>query len=326
MADSVADRQFQDAPIVSVAITAYNSAAWLPRSIESALAQRTDFPVEIVVGDDCSSDSTVAVARSYQQHHPGRIRVIERTANVGIQRNYFETFEQCRGRYIAWLDADDQWTDPQKLAIQVAALESDPTINACGHYVRWVNDASNVTRERYPGVAPGRYGLADILRSNLLPTLSVVFRNGIQRGLPAWYFEIAPMTDWPIWVLAALSGDILLLDRTMADYRVTPGSAMISKGQLYWYQTDSRFYEKVEDILPAKWHRLVRREKGRRYEAMAYLLRKQGALAESRRAAVKAFLAPYPLDNLVSKTRTVLASILREAQGKLRRTRTEIPS
>lgn len=302
-------------PMVSVAITAYNSAAWLPRALDSALAQQTNFSVEIVIGDDCSYDETIDVALSYQARYPDRINILKRKSNIGIQRNYFETLNACRGKYIAWLDADDQWTDPEKLAIQISTMEADSTINVTGHYVRWVNDASEVTRERYPSIKPGRYSLADILRSNILPAVSVVFRNGIQHGLPSWYFDIAPMTDWPIWVLAALTGDILLLDRIMADYRVTPGSAMISKGQLYWHETDARFYEKVESIVPQQWHRLVRKEKGDRYEAMAYMLRKQGAFRESRRAASRAFLAPHPLDNMVSKSRTFLASLFHSYLG-----------
>jgi glycosyltransferase involved in cell wall biosynthesis len=307
------------APLVSVAVTAYNSAPWLPRALDSILAQRTDFPIEIVIGDDCSKDDTIAVANSYRERHPDRIRILERDRNIGIQRNYFETFEQCRGKYIAWLDADDQWTDPEKLSLQIAALEADASINACGHFVRWVDDAEQVKRERYPEIAAGRYGLADILHRDFLPALSVVFRNGIHRSLPSWYFDIAPMTDWPIWVLAALSGQILMLDRIMADYRITPGSAMISKGELYWYQTDARFYEYIQTILPPQWQRLVRAEKGKRYESIAYLLRKQGDYIGSRHAAVRAFKSPFPTDRIGTKTKSLIASILREAEWRFQR-------
>ena len=75
-------------PLVSVAITAFNSERWLSKTLDSALRQRTDFPIEIVVADDCSQDSTVAIARSYQARHPNGIRVLERSENLGIQRNH----------------------------------------------------------------------------------------------------------------------------------------------------------------------------------------------------------------------------------------------
>jgi glycosyltransferase involved in cell wall biosynthesis len=125
-------------PLVSVAITAYNSANWLARALDSVLQQRTNFPFEIVIGDDCSQDDTVSIANSYREKHPTIIKVLERTKNIGIQRNYYETFENCRGKFIAWLDADDYWTDPEKLAIQVETLEADPSINICCHFVRWI--------------------------------------------------------------------------------------------------------------------------------------------------------------------------------------------
>jgi glycosyltransferase involved in cell wall biosynthesis len=305
-------------PLVSVAITAFNSADWLPRALESVLKQQTSFPIEIVIGDDCSQDATVSVAHSFRERHPDVIRVCERSKNVGMQRNYYETFEQCRGQFIAWLDADDYWTDPEKLAVQVNVLESDPTISVCGHFVRWVTSAGEVKRDRYPQIAAGRYGLAQISHHNFLPSPSVMFRNGIHRDLPAWYFDLAPTTDWPIWVLAALSGDIILLDRVMADYMMTPGSSFTSKGDLFWYKADARFYEHIEGILPPKWHRLARAEKGRRYESLAYALRKKGDFTASREAALKAFWAPRLIDRFGSKTMALLAAIIRETEWRLR--------
>lgn len=305
-------------PLVSVSITAFNSENWLPRAIESAINQQTAFPIEIVIADDCSTDATLRVAHSYRERYPTVIRVIERSRNIGIQRNYYEAFEQCRGKYIAWLDSDDFWTDPEKLAIQVQTLESEPSLNVCGHFVRWVSTDGEVKRERYPSIAPGRYGLAEIIHHNFLPSVSVMFRNGIHRELPAWYFDLAPITDWPIYVLAALSGDIVLLDRVMADYTLAPGSSLMSKGSLFWHTKDAQFYEKIESILPSTWQRIARAEKGRRYESMAYLLRKQGHFVASRKAAFKAFCSPSPMDNGGSKTKSLLAAVICETQWRLR--------
>jgi glycosyltransferase involved in cell wall biosynthesis len=304
-------------PLVSVAITAFNSADWLPRALDSVLAQRTNFPFEIIIGDDCSQDATVSVANSYRERYPNVIRVLERSKNLGIQRNYYETFEQCRGKFIAWLDADDYWTDADKLRVQVETMESDESINVCGHFVRWVNNVGEAKRDRYPSIAPGRYGLEEILRHNFLPSPSVMFRNGIHRDLPEWYFDLAPTTDWPIWVLAALSGSIVLLDRVMADYVLTPGSSLMGQGDLYWYKMDARFYEYVEKVLPSKWHRLVRAEKGKRYELLAYALREHRDFTASRMTALKAFRAPFLIDRFGSKTKALLASLVREAEWRL---------
>jgi glycosyltransferase involved in cell wall biosynthesis len=305
-------------PVVSVAITSYNSEKWLGQAIESVLKQQADFPVEIVIADDCSKDATVAIAKSYQERYADKVRVLERAQNAGTQRNYYDAFEQCRGKYIAWLDADDYWTDPAKLAIQVAALEADPSIMVCCHYVRWVirGKDGEVTRERFPTLPPGRHGMASILHSNFLPSPSVVFRNGLHRQLPEWYFEVPPLTDWPLYVVAARSGDILLIDRVMADYTLNPTSAFWGEGDVFWQRMNVEFFSRVESIIPAEFFREVRAEKGRRYEAIAYALRKKGDFVGSRKAAVEAFRSPGISDNLRSKTETLLASFVREMQWR----------
>jgi glycosyltransferase involved in cell wall biosynthesis len=296
--------------LVSVSITAFNSEEWLPRALDSVLLQRTSFPIEIVIGDDHSMDGTVAIARSYQERNPLPIRVLERSKNLGMQGNYYETFEQCRGKYIAWLDADDYWTAPDKLTIQAQLLESDSSVSACGHFVRWVMRDGRLVRERHPSISPGRYGLGEIIRHCIAPSPSIVFRNGIHRDLPKWYYGLKDMVDWPILALAALSGDIVLLDGVMADYVLTPGSAYMSKDSIYKDEMDVAFYKCTESFLSPKWRRNVRAMKGKRYESLAYALRKRGDFAASRRAALDAFRSPAPMDNCGSKTRALLAAIV----------------
>ena len=309
-------------PLVSVAITAYNLEKWLPRAIDSVLEQRTTFPIEIVISDDCSADNTLSIAHSYRERYPNLIRVLERSKNVGVQRNTWETLEQCRGKYTAQLDGDDCWTNPDKLAIQVETLESDPTVNVCCHYVRWITADAEVTLDRFPSVAAGRYGLDEIVRHNIVPTLSAMFRSGIHRGLPGWYFNFQSLSDWPIWVLAARTGDIVLIDRVMADYMLTPDSSFQSKGSLFISQMEAEFYEHLDTILPSEWHRYVRAKSGRRYESVAYWVRKRGDFTASREAALKAFCIPFFMDNIGSKTMALLAAIVREAQWRLRIGRT----
>ncbi len=306
------------APLVSVSITAFNAEKWLSRAVDSVLRQRRDFSIEIVIADDCSKDSTLQIARAYQEQNPGVVRVLERSTNLGVQRNTYETLNQCRGRYIAWLDSDDYWIDAEKLVTQVRVLEADLAVSVCCHFVRWVTPEGEVAREKYPSLDAGRYGLDEVLRHNFMPTPSVMFRNGVQRKLPPWYFKLESLSDWPIWVLAALEGDVVLLDGLMADYVLAPGSSMTSRGELFWRRMDAEFYEKIESVLPDKWHRLVRAEKGKRYESLAYLLRKQGEFTASRAAAMKAFGAPALRDNVGSKTKALLAAMLREMQWRMR--------
>ena len=311
--------EFEGQPVVSVVITTFNTASSLPQTLESVLDQCARFAVEIVIYDDFSQDGTVEVAREYQQRYPHIIRFFEREQHASMQRNYYDAFEQARGRYIAWLDSDDCWTDPVKLEVQVEALDADPSVAMCGHYVRWVlrDPEFKVEVERYPRIAPGRYGLEDILRKNFMPSPSIMFRNGLHRQLPPCYFEIRLLGDWPVNVVAAQQGAILMLDHTMADYTLNPKGTFWSGGSRFWYESDILFYNYVELFIPASFHRLARSEKGRRYESLAYLLRKQGDFAGSRRAAIQAFRAPLWRDQVGSKSKALLAAVVRELQWRL---------
>ncbi len=311
-------------PLVSVSMTAYNSERWLARALDSVLLQRTDFAIEIVVADDCSNDGTLAIARSYQQRNPQRIRVLERSKNVGMQRNYYEMFDRCHGKYIAWLDADDYWTDPDKLSVQVQLLESHPTVSVCGHLIRQVTKDGEVKRDRYPSLTPGRYGLKEIIHRNFVPSPSIMFRNGIHRELPEWYFDLVGLVDWPILVLAGLAGEIVLLDRVMADYTLTPGSAYMSKGTVYQDTVDLQFYDHLESILPSEYRRFVRAAKGNRYESIASSLGRQGDFPGSREAALKAFRLPDLMDNCGSKTRALVEVLAIQTLWKFRRGRTAL--
>ena len=295
------DEVAADLPLVSVAMTAYHSAAWLPRAIESALQQQTSFPIEIVIGDDCSTDDTANVLQHYQQAYPAIVRVLQRPERLGMQRNFYDTFEQCRGQYIAWLDADDYWTDPQKLALQVEVLRTDHSVSVCGHFVRQVTPAGEVIQERCPSKPAGRYGLRDIIATNLVPSPTILFRTGVQRSLPSAFFSLTGVVDWPILLQSALIGDIVLLDRVMADYVLTPGSAYQGKGPLYQDKIDLEFYTMAEGVLPRQWQRAIRAAKGIRYDAISYHLLKQGNMKDGRRAALLAFCLPHPFDNMMSK-------------------------
>lgn len=305
-------------PLVSVVVCAYNREKTLGATIESILGQVTEFPVEIVIGNDGSVDGTAAIAEAYRERYPAVVRVSHRPRNVGIQRNYYETNTECRGRYVAWLDSDDVWTDAEKLTLQVQAMEADPSIALVGHCVRWVTPDGEVKRERVPTLPAGRYGAADILRKNFLPSPSVLFRNGLMRELKPWYFDAAPLTDWPVYLLAAQKGAIVLLDRVMADYHLSPNGAFWGKGDLFWFRLDIAFYDFVRRDLPLSLKRLARSEQGKRYERLAYHLRKNGDFAGSRRAGWKALRVPVWHDNVPGKVKGLIAAAVREVQWRLK--------
>jgi len=111
---------------VSVAVITYNQEKTLPQTLDSILMQKGDFSLEIVVGEDCSSDGTRRVVTDYQCRYPDIIKPIYQRANRGIMGNSADTFRACTGDYINMIAGDDYWIDEYKLAKQVAFLESHP--------------------------------------------------------------------------------------------------------------------------------------------------------------------------------------------------------
>ena len=116
-------------PLVSARMITYNHAPYIARAIEGVLQQKTNFPFELVIGEDCSTDGTREIVFEYQKKYPDIIRVITSDSNVGSKKNGHRTSQACRGKYIAYCEGDDCWHHPGKLQKQVDYMESHP---ACG--------------------------------------------------------------------------------------------------------------------------------------------------------------------------------------------------
>src|SRR3954451_4471341 len=104
---------------VSALIITYNQEKFIEQAVRSALMQRVNFPYEIVVGEDCSTDGTREIVKRLADENPGRIRAHFRDRNLGMHMNHRATFAACTGKYVAMLEGDDYWTDPLKLQKQV---------------------------------------------------------------------------------------------------------------------------------------------------------------------------------------------------------------
>lgn len=112
-------------PIVTILMPAYNHERYIPQAIESVLAQKTNYPYELLIHDDCSTDSTLAIAQNYTTKHPDKIKIFTEEENQGLLKSYKRLIEQSKGKYLAILESDDYWLDKNKLQIQIDFLESN---------------------------------------------------------------------------------------------------------------------------------------------------------------------------------------------------------
>ena len=120
--------EMMEQPLASIVVITYNQEHSLPVTLDCLLKQKTNFPIEIVVGEDCSTDGTREVLADYAQRYPDVIHPIYNEKNKGILGNYVSTLSQCRGKYISGCAGDDHWDDEQKLQMQVDIMESHPEV------------------------------------------------------------------------------------------------------------------------------------------------------------------------------------------------------
>jgi glycosyltransferase involved in cell wall biosynthesis len=217
-------------PLVSVCLITYNHEDLIGQAMESALAQTMLPDMELVVGDDGSTDRTRDVVTALAARHPNRVRTIFHPENTGLLANFMRTFAACRGEFVALLDGDDYWTLDSKIDRQVTALREHPACSICFHDVAvQLSDGSfySVTYTR-PDQAPVT-GVEDLLEQNYIATCSVLLRRSFVPVLPSWFAE-GPWEDWPLYLLLAEQGPILYLPELMGVYR--------AHGRGLWSQLD----------------------------------------------------------------------------------------
>jgi glycosyltransferase involved in cell wall biosynthesis len=309
-----------DPRIVSVIIATYNQEAIVGRAIESALRQITDFPVEVVVGEDCSTDNTRAVVSQYAMQYPDRVRVLANPENLFIQRNMVSMMRAAEGRYIAWLDGDDYWTDPAKLQMQVEFLEANPSYSACCHNVRLVTVEGQTSADCYPGVPAGEKTLEDLIVENFVASPSIVFRNRLVDRIPDWYFTDS-LTDWPLWMILAQEGPFMHFADVMADYTLQPRSTWSSRGRLYQCEVEIEFYRRCRTFLPPRYSRLIAAAEAVRHERQSREYIAEGDWDAARRSALLAASVPDWRDQITDKSRILLEAWTPSLMTAIRRVR-----
>ncbi len=194
-------------PVVSVKMFTYNHEPYIAKAIEGVLMQETNFPIELVIGEDCSTDRTREIVLEYQRKHPDIIRVLLWDKNVGPRKNALKLNELLRGKYVAFCEGDDYWTHPKKLQMQVDIMEANPDIGLVHSGV----DVYNVVRKkRYRWKPkPSDYDEGDIFTKYLkgeyhiyTPTACIRMDlfHSVRKNNPDMYDERFLMGDTQLWL------------------------------------------------------------------------------------------------------------------------------
>ena len=204
---------------VSICVFSYNYENYIFESIQSIIKQEVNFQIEIVVGDDFSTDKTRQILEEIKSKFGDIIVLSFNESNIGGTLNWIRTINKCKGKYIALLDGDDYFTDPLKLQKQFDLLESSPTSVLCFHGVEEIYE--DITQNECILHENRIYTLSDfILKGWFIRTSSTFFKNGILPiNPPKWVYEFPYRYDTIIHVFLNMKGQTLYINEVMSIWR-----------------------------------------------------------------------------------------------------------
>ncbi len=201
----------------------YNHEKYVKHAIESILMQERDFDIEIIIGDDKSSDDTINIIKNYKNKFPDIIKPQFHNENIGMMANMIETLNRCNGKYIALLEGDDYWISKHKLKKQISFLEEHPEAGFCFHNATVVYDNSNKSSHSFSKIKEGFYNGEQVLNKWIVPTASVVFRNH--------------KIEWPDFSCQFAHGDIFLF------------LLLLENGPAYYMEEEYSVYRKNDSSI-----------------------------------------------------------------------------
>lgn len=261
--------------MVSVSMITYNHEKFIAEAIEGVVMQKTNFPFELVIGEDLSTDNTRAICIEYQKKYPEIIKLRLNNPNQGMMLNWINNIESGQGKYIALCDGDDYWTDPYKLQKQVDFMESNPDYAMCSHKVHTLMCGvldDNIEMEK------DELTTEDLIKKDWgLLTASIFFRKSAHKT-PDWYYTVKN-GDYALQLIISLSGKIKFLPEYMAVYRQHLGgmsSTLKPLNQTAWmvyllHEFNEYTGQKYRKIIA---ERIKRMYKLQIYYAKGYSLRK----------------------------------------------------
>lgn len=209
--------------LVSIVCTAFNHERYIEDAIRGFLLQKTDFPFEIVIHDDASTDNTRRLIEYYADAYPGLIKPVFQSANqyrlgkkpIPLAAGY------AKAPYIALCEGDDFWTDDAKLQSQLNEMRKRPECDISFHAAKVLHPGGELTPVADYADQVSVIPAEAIISADgaFCPTASLILKREIFAHLPDWFYRSAPVGDYYYQVFGALSGGALYLPSAMAVYR-----------------------------------------------------------------------------------------------------------
>lgn len=220
-------------PLVSIRCITYNHAPYIAQCLDGFLSQNTNFPFEIIVHDDASTDGTASIIKEYEKKYPKIIKGIYQIENQhSKQDNSINRIINplLRGKYVALCEGDDFWCCSNKLQKQIDFLENNSEYSACVHNTLFLNLCNNKKYVRYSEKVE-ELTLNDVLNRNDWHTSSLVCKTDLFVNRPSFCFAQKGVGDFPLAIYLSMSGRIKRFGDVWSVYRLgVPGSWQMRVG------------------------------------------------------------------------------------------------
>ncbi len=202
---------------VSIIMLAYNIDKYVETAIKSIIQQKTTYPIQLVIAEDCSTDNTLEICTRYKKLYPDTITLIKHKKNAGLQRNFMDAHQHCEGEYIAICDGDDYWINKNKLQRMTDFMDANSDFAICFHRVINYYE-ENGSKSFSNGKQKQITNIVDLAKSNFITNSSSLFRRSYYPEVPEWFSQIS-LCDYAMHMLNAQHGKIYYFKQPMAVYR-----------------------------------------------------------------------------------------------------------
>ena len=213
--------------MVTVCVMTYNQEKWIRQTLDSILAQQTDYPYEVIIGEDHGTDGTRAICEEYADKYEN-VTLLPETENLGVTANWIRCVQAGKGKYIMTCAGDDWWHNPNKIQLQVDFMEAHQECVVCHTDIDEYNENTNATIRDYKknhGIMPPEGRIQNEILSgkeHISAVTMCIRRETFEKFVPADEFARRrfPREDWPTLLVLAAHGEIRYLPVSTATYRV----------------------------------------------------------------------------------------------------------
>lgn len=242
--------------LISIIIPSYNRANTVGQTIESIISQQVDAYIEIVIGDDCSTDNAREVLLQYKEKYPDIIRLFLWEKNMGLGANWASCVKECRGKYICNCDNDDYWHNPYKLQLQLDYMESRPECNVLITNHRCHNRDTGIITEQVAKIDRTIPLQSAMWGGSSFCNATIMYRADFMKAhlnLDEFINRRLSLQDWPAWVILAAYTDFDILPISTATFGIETVS--ITRPDTYdrlerRYKRDAMVYEYLCELFP----------------------------------------------------------------------------